>query len=789
MAAAGEAAPKKSTKLLDKYVLGKLLGQGAFGVVYKCRRKGTTNDYAVKMIDQVETPLNEIEKEVQMLQVLKHPTVIALHEVFYEKVFVCMVLELYKGGDMIQGMMAHWKKKGMIPMTAVRHLTKQMWDSIAFLHARNFVHRDVKGDNFMMDLNEVEHPDNRIYLSDFGTVVELKAGERKTQKCGTKNYWSPEFFKQNYAHKVDCWAVGVIMFGFFSGKFPFKNEQEVNNKKLQMHTRVGPEGEDLLMMAFARDEKKRCEAAEASKHVFVGGGAVTDKPEQNDPNFTPDFNDRGADAGIKARRQELVDRLVKNAKQFQDNLEGGTTPGLPKQQSGSVYHRGNSIIVETIGEDSFSIQDKNTDRSMVFKWTKADDAKNLTQQIESAPSIRTASVNNDVSNQNIQNQLKVQNIDLSQFGTGKAKTVQDFIDEIQMGKARLLIDATRAKGSSKFLVRGVDAVLLRVFVKTPQGKKYCIEKQEKFPDGRVRESGRLPGSARAPHENASQAAGRLVEELMKMQDAGVMFDFSHIDRQEQGEESPSYPGVHTVYIKQTVTGVATVTDAAVLKRIGLGEGGSGTFEVEDSSRYSRVFEWMTEEECTAKGILLRPRQEEGDYSALVYPPVGLNEEDLFQYLTDNNVDVTKWGEGTARSVAEFSEELVKGESALLRQDSGRIVRVVDIVVLKLVKTHADGSTLVLREVEEKVSSKASTLDRLPATKRRADEHPFAAARRMISKHLHMDNNTVTLDPDDVKVSQEEQESTSYPGLLSIYRKRYMQAMVNDFVATSVDSTA
>jgi len=648
-----------------------------------------------------------------------------------------------------------------------------MWESIAFLHSRNFVHRDVKGDNFMMDLNEVEHPENRIYLSDFGTVVELKAGERKTQKCGTKNYWSPEFFKQNYGHKVDCWAVGVIMFGFFSGKFPFKNEQEVNNKKLQMHTRVGPEGEELLMMAFARDENKRCEAAEASKHVFVGGGGAAAEPEQSDPNFKPDFLDKGANAGIVERRRLLVDRLVESAKKFADTQAGGTAPGLAKEQSGSVYQGGNSVVVESIDEDTFSIQDKVTDRAMVFKWTKADAAKNLTQQIESAPSIRTASVNNDVSNQNIQSQLKHHSIDLSKFGTGQAKTVQDFIDEIQMGKARLLIDATRPK----FLVRGVDAVLLRVSVKTPEGNKYCIEKQEKFPDGRIRESGRLPGSARAPHENASQAASRLVEELMKMQDAGVMFDFSHIDRQEQGEESPSYPGVHTVYIKQTVTGEATVTDPTILKRIGLGEGGSGTFEVEDTSHYTRVFQWMTEEQCQAAGILLRPRQEEGDYSALVYPPVGLNEEDLFQYLTDNNVDVSKWGEGTARSVAEFSEELVKGESALLRQESGRIVRVVDIVVLKLVKTSADGSTQVLREVEEKVSSKTSALDRLPATKRRADEHPFAAARRMISKYLHMDNNTVTLDPDDVKVSQEEQESTSYPGLLSLYRKRYMQAVV------------
>jgi len=777
-----EEAPKKSAKLLDKYVLGKLLGQGAFGVVYKCRRKGTTDDFAVKMIDQVETPLAEIEKEVQMLQVLTHPTCIALHEVFYEKVFVCMVLELYKGGDMIQGMMAHWKKKGMIPMTAVRHLTKQMWESIAFLHSRKFVHRDVKGDNFMMDRPEVEHEDNRIYLSDFGTVVELKAGERKTQKCGTKNYWSPEFFKQNYSHKVDCWAVGVIMFGFFSGKFPFKNEQEVNNKKLQMHTRVGPEGEKLLMWTFHRDEAKRCEAAEAAQHDFVKNHGPPLPATAQFEEVKPDFKDSGANAGIVERRRELVDRLVKSAEQYTAAVGG--PPGSASKSEGSKYHRGNSVLIEEVDQDTFSIQDKHTDRSMVFRWTKIETAKNLTAQIESAPSIRSGAVNNDVSNQNIQRQLKAHDIDLTKFGVGKAKPLEEFIEEIQMGKARLMIDATRPK----FLVRGVDTVLLRIFVKTPQGKKYCVEKQEKYPDGRVRDSNQLPGHKRAPHENASQTAQRLLAEIMKMTDCGVMFDTTNIDRQEQGEESPSYPGVHTVYIKQTVTGVATINDAAILSRIGLGDGGKGTFEVEDSQRYTRVFQWLTEEECQTAGICLRPRLEEGEISALVYPPVGLNEEELFQYLGDNNVDISKWGEGTARSVAEFSEELVKGDSALLRMTSGRIVRVVDIVVLKIMKTTEDG-IVVLREIEEKLGTKMNVLDRLPAAKRRADEHPFAAARRMISKYLHMDNNTVTLDPDDVKVSQEEQESTSYPGLLSLYRKRYMTATVHDVPPSKLDSTA
>lgn len=781
--AVSSAPPKKNPKLLDKYVLGKLLGQGAFGVVYKCRRKGTNTDCAVKMIDQVETPLDEIKKEVEMLEVLKHPTMIALHEVFYEKVFVCMVLELYKGGDMIQGMMQHWKSKGMVPMGAVQHLTKQMWESMAFLHSRNFVHRDVKGDNFMMDMPDVENPAQRIYLSDFGTVEAFKPGERKNSKCGTKNYWAPEFYKLNYGHKVDCWAVGVIMFGFFSGKFPFKNQQEVEAKKPQIHARVGEDGAKLLSWAFQRDENERCEASQAVQHPFVSSKDSAPEVGGADSVIGPEIREFGANAGVKERRRELVDRLVKNAKQYQDSL------GLPAGSAGfepvveNAVGRRNSATVETVDAESFRVRDPFTERSTVFQWTRIDKAKKILQVMEQGRHAQSMAMNNDINKQSIQQQLKDHDINLESFGKGKAKPLDEFIEEIQMGKARLLIDATRPK----FLVRGVAAVLLRIFIKIPTGKFYLTERQEKYPDGRIRESGQLPGNKTAPHENSIQAATRLVEELLHMQDCGIHFDFGHIESQEQGEDSPSYPGVHTVYIKETVTGVVTVKSDEVLKRLGLAEGGSSSFDVEDSAHYTRSFQWMTEDQCKAANIQLFPCTREDDISALVGPPVGLSEEDLFAYLGDNNVDVSKWGEGTARSVADFSEELSKGESALLRQD-GRVVRVVDIVVLKITKIGDDGSQQVIREVEEEVQQKTSQLDRLPATKRRADEHPFAAARRMISKHLCLDNNMVTLDPDDVRIVEEEQESTSYPGMLSIYRKRFMSATLKATPIGRLDSS-
>merc|ERR1719410_2939655 len=101
-------------------------------------------------------------------------------------------------------------------MAGVQNLTQQMWQAVAFLHSKNYVHRDGKGDNFMMDMPGVENTANRIYLGDFGSIVQLQKGARLRHRTGTERYWSPEVYRRSYTHKVDCWAVGVIMFGLIS---------------------------------------------------------------------------------------------------------------------------------------------------------------------------------------------------------------------------------------------------------------------------------------------------------------------------------------------------------------------------------------------------------------------------------------------------------------------------------------------------------------------------------------------------------------------------------------------
>merc|ERR1719150_98848 len=102
----GDEAPKggsrtQAMRLLEEYSVGQTLGEGAFGVVSNCKKRSTGEEFAVKMVDKVETPVAAIKKEAEMLQGMDHPNIVKCHGVFYERCFVCIIMDKYSGGDVV----------------------------------------------------------------------------------------------------------------------------------------------------------------------------------------------------------------------------------------------------------------------------------------------------------------------------------------------------------------------------------------------------------------------------------------------------------------------------------------------------------------------------------------------------------------------------------------------------------------------------------------------------------------------------------------------------------------
>jgi len=222
-------------RLLDEYAIGQTLGEGAFGVVSECTHRSTGLEYAVKMVDKVETPVDQIKKEAAMLESLNHQNIVKVHGVYYERCFVCIVMDKYSGGDLVEGLQKHLKERGQINCHHVVHVSRQMGASVQYLHSKLTVHRDIKGDNYLMDRRDMTDPDCKVVLTDFGTACNVTADERLSAAVGTKIFWAPEFFDKNYGMKVDVWAMGCILIEAFGGPLPYddcSNIQQIVAKVL-----------------------------------------------------------------------------------------------------------------------------------------------------------------------------------------------------------------------------------------------------------------------------------------------------------------------------------------------------------------------------------------------------------------------------------------------------------------------------------------------------------------------------------------------------------------------------
>jgi len=141
---------------------------------------------------------------------------------------------------------------------------------------------------------------------------------------------------------------------------------------------------------------------------------------------------------------------------------------------------------------------------------------------------------------------------------------------------------------------------------------------------------------------------------------------------------------------------------------------------------------------------------------------------LERYLRANSVDPSLFGRGQAKTLQELSAELTSGESSLMASPQGGLVRLVDVVLLKIFEARRREVLVVTRSKHDEVEEVG--LNRLPGSKRRQDENQFLAAKRVLSRQLLLSEDCVKLD-EGVHIVQEDKDSPSYPGLRTVYVKR------------------
>ncbi len=258
------------------------MGVGSTSTCYRCEEKATNHEYACKVIskkfinEKYKGLLTQFMTEIEVLQILKHPNIIFLKDVYNTPNSIHMVMELVKGGEMFDYIV----QRGRLSEGEASGLIRQVASGLAYMHKMAVVHRDLKPENLLLTIQDIRA---EVKIIDFGLAKVLKSsnGYKTAIFLGTKGYLAPEMLqRREYDFKVDTWALGVIMFILLFGCLPFDddlspiNEAKAMSKFVLRFPRVGHnlsnEAKHLLRGLLVVNPSARLTADDAMKHPWLG---------------------------------------------------------------------------------------------------------------------------------------------------------------------------------------------------------------------------------------------------------------------------------------------------------------------------------------------------------------------------------------------------------------------------------------------------------------------------------------------------------------------------------------
>ncbi|KAG0469310.1 hypothetical protein HPP92_018638 [Vanilla planifolia] len=275
MSNGGRSGAYSGGRVVGDYIFGRQIGSGSFSVVWLARHRVHHIEVAVKeiVIERLSKKLQEsLLSEIVILKRIKHPNIIAMHDIIEASGRIYLILEYCRGGDLSLYIQRH----GRVSEVTAKHFMQQLANGLKVLRENNLIHRDLKPQNLLLSTTDEK---SVLKIADFGFARSLQPLGLAETLCGSPLYMAPEIMKlQKYDAKADLWSVGAILFQLVTGKTPFTGNNQIQLlqnivKSHQLHfpsdNNLSNECLDLCKRMLRQNPVERLTFEEFFNHPFL----------------------------------------------------------------------------------------------------------------------------------------------------------------------------------------------------------------------------------------------------------------------------------------------------------------------------------------------------------------------------------------------------------------------------------------------------------------------------------------------------------------------------------------